>query len=264
MFHVVSSGENLTIIAKKHNCTVEQIVAWNNLKNPNLIWAGQRLLVQDLQIVLPPSVGNAGIYQVRVGDTLTSIATKHKCTVDQLLRLNQIKNPNLISIGQILNIPNREIGAIVANSASSNLLEYPIPLPYRLTQGFGARVGGALTDSAGRVVVNYGAAGHTGVDFAVGLGTPVRASAAGIVGIARVQGIGYGIFVLVNHNDGILSSLYAHLSRFVVSLGERVTAGQILGYSGTTGASTGPHLHFEVRKYGIAVNPFDFLRGVDF
>jgi murein DD-endopeptidase MepM/ murein hydrolase activator NlpD len=99
---------------------------------------------------------------------------------------------------------------------------------------------------------------HTGMDFRAETGDPARATADGTVTIAAWQG-GYGKMVEVDHGNG-LATRYAHLSEIVVKVGQRVRAGQIVGKVGSTGRSTGPHLHYETRVNGEAVDPQKFLR----
>ena len=98
---------------------------------------------------------------------------------------------------------------------------------------------------------------HTGVDFGVGYGTPIHAADSGTVIYATWMG-GYGNVIIVNHGGGI-STLYAHQSSFAVSNGASVTRGQVIGYVGSTGYSTGPHLHFEVRVNGNPVDPMGYI-----
>jgi murein DD-endopeptidase MepM/ murein hydrolase activator NlpD len=98
---------------------------------------------------------------------------------------------------------------------------------------------------------------HTGIDIRAGVGTPVRATANGIVSYAGWKG-GYGLTVIIRHNFGF-STLYAHLSRLSVGIGKRIERGDIIGYTGTTGYTTGPHLHYEVRVNDRPVNPKDYL-----
>ena len=99
---------------------------------------------------------------------------------------------------------------------------------------------------------------HTGVDVGVPYGSSVRATKSGKVVMAGWYG-GYGNAVIIDHGDGI-SSLYGHNSRLAVSVGEMVSAGQVISYVGATGYATGPHLHFEIRKNGSPVNPLDYVR----
>jgi hypothetical protein len=99
---------------------------------------------------------------------------------------------------------------------------------------------------------------HTGVDFAAAMGTPVAAAAPGRVTSAGDLGGGWGIVVAVAHSRGV-STMYAHLSQALVSVGQRVSTGQTVGAVGATGHATGPHVHFEVRLRGAAVDPFTGL-----
>jgi murein DD-endopeptidase MepM/ murein hydrolase activator NlpD len=99
---------------------------------------------------------------------------------------------------------------------------------------------------------------HTGVDIGVSFGTPVRATADGVVESAGM-GNGYGREIVLDHGNGI-ETLYAHLSGFAVTAGQRVSMGQVIGYVGLSGRTTGPNLHYEVRIHNAPVNPHRFLR----
>ncbi|MBE3035267.1 MAG: M23 family metallopeptidase [Actinobacteria bacterium] len=99
---------------------------------------------------------------------------------------------------------------------------------------------------------------HTGIDFGVGYGTPIHASDSGTVIYATWMS-GYGNVIIIDHGRGI-STLYAHQSSLAVGNGARVSRGQVVGYVGSTGFSTGPHLHFEVRVNGNPVDPMGYLR----
>jgi murein DD-endopeptidase MepM/ murein hydrolase activator NlpD len=94
---------------------------------------------------------------------------------------------------------------------------------------------------------------HAGLDVAVPIGTAIRASGGGVVSETG-EDAEYGIFVLIDHPEGF-QSLYGHASRLLTAVGDSVTAGQVIALSGTTGRSTGPHLHFEIRRGGRAVDP---------
>jgi murein DD-endopeptidase MepM/ murein hydrolase activator NlpD len=115
------------------------------------------------------------------------------------------------------------------------------PVDGILTSGFGYRWGRM----------------HEGIDISVPEGTPIRAAASGTVVLAAYTG-GYGNYTCVDHGGG-LSTCYAHQSGFAVSSGSSVSQGGIIGYSGNTGSSTGPHLHFEVRVNGVAQDPLGYL-----
>jgi len=99
---------------------------------------------------------------------------------------------------------------------------------------------------------------HTGIDLAAPHGTPIVAARSGQVRVAGWSSVGYGFHVVLDHGGG-LETLYAHMSRIAVRPGEWVEGGQVIGYVGSTGWSTGPHLHFEVRVNGVARNPLAYL-----
>jgi len=130
-------------------------------------------------------------------------------------------------------------------SPSAAGLIWPVDGP--ITSGFGGR------SSPGGIGTTY----HEGIDIGVGEGTPIRAAASGTVIIAAYTG-GYGNYTCIDHGSG-LSTCYGHQSSFAVSAGQTVSQGDIIGYSGNTGNSTGPHLHFEVRINGVAQDPLGYL-----
>jgi peptidoglycan hydrolase-like protein with peptidoglycan-binding domain len=101
---------------------------------------------------------------------------------------------------------------------------------------------------------------HTGLDFPEPMGTPIHAGGVGVVSFAGFNTGGYGNLVVINHRLGF-ESWYAHQSRIAVSVGQSVVGGQTIGYVGSTGHSTGPHLHFEVRHFGTPVDPTPYLLG---
>src|SRR5512141_693839 len=98
---------------------------------------------------------------------------------------------------------------------------------------------------------------HAGIDIGVPYGTPIHAAASGTVVLAGWTG-GYGNYTCIDHGGG-LSSCYGHQSSYAVSSGDSVAQGEVIGYSGNTGSSTGPHLHFEIRVNGTAVDPLGYL-----
>ena len=123
---------------------------------------------------------------------------------------------------------------------------FPLGFPLsgaRMSSGFGMR---------GHPILG-GHRMHSGVDLAAATGTPVRATSSGVVSKAEWFG-SYGLFVAVNHGGG-LQTRYGHMSRLNVVEGQSVRKGEIIGFVGSTGRSTGPHLHYEVRLNGSAVNP---------
>lgn len=99
---------------------------------------------------------------------------------------------------------------------------------------------------------------HNGVDLACSQGTPIYAARSGKVTVASYQAGGAGYYVSINHGDGF-SSIYMHMTHYIVSAGQYVSQGQVIGYVGSTGGSTGPHLHFGIAKNGSYVNPMQYI-----
>jgi len=134
--------------------------------------------------------------------------------------------------------------ARAAGAAPGTLIR---PVPGVITSGFGPRV---------HPIYGYTRM-HNGVDMNAGMGQQIVAAADGTVFFAAVKG-GYGNSIMIDHGGGMVT-LYAHQSKFAVHVGDRVKAGQVIGYAGSTGVSTGPHLHFEVRINGKPVNPIKYF-----
>ena len=129
----------------------------------------------------------------------------------------------------------------------------PIPSGVEFTSGYGVR-----SDPFGR-----GRAMHAGIDLSGPIGTPIYATADGVVTEAEWNSGGYGNLVKIDHGRGI-ETRYGHMSKMIVRAGERVTRGQLIGRMGSTGRSTGSHLHYEVRIDGRAVNPIPFMKSTDY
>ncbi len=144
------------------------------------------------------------------------------------------------------------IGGTIPGFASAQPVAIPSLMPVvgvKLTSDFGTRWHPVLG----------GRRQHKGVDLAAPAGTPIHASADGVVGRADWYS-GYGLYVALEHG-GDIQTRYGHMSRLNVAAGQTVRKGDIIGYVGSTGRSTGPHLHYEVRIAGEAVNPVPYLQG---
>ena len=138
-------------------------------------------------------------------------------------------------------------GGSSSGGASSSGWLYPLPYRVSITDAYGWRIN----------PISGQRSFHHGTDFAAGSGTAIYASRSGTVTDAGYDDV-YGYSVTINHGDGY-SSLYAHMTHFVVSIGDYVTQGQVIGYVGSTGWSTGPHLHFSIYYNGSSVNPMNYV-----
>ena len=232
--YVVREGDSLSQIANMFGVSVNTIIWANDIERGDTIKEGQTLAI------LPVS----GVrYTVLKGDTLDIVAKKFKGDVEEIKKFNDIADSSELAVGQVIIIPAGEIanrsyaarGYLPVSGAGgpSYVGYYLRPVPGPKTQGLH---------------------GYNGVDLAAPAGTPIMASADGDVIIVRDFGWngGYGNYIVVRHNNGT-QTLYAHNSRNIVSVGQEVFKGQIIGYVGSTGRSTGAHLHFEIRG---AANPF--------
>ncbi|MCH7629458.1 MULTISPECIES: M23 family metallopeptidase [Novosphingobium] len=143
--------------------------------------------------------------------------------------------------------------ATTAKPARSGTVSIPSLMPVNssraMSSGFGLRVHPVLG----------GLRQHKGIDLPAATGTPIYASADGVVGKADWMG-GYGLLVELEHGAN-LETRYGHMSRIAVAEGQQVRKGDVIGYVGSTGRSTGPHLHYEVRVAGEAVNPIPYMQG---
>jgi murein DD-endopeptidase MepM/ murein hydrolase activator NlpD len=168
--------------------------------------------------------------------TLASIQSDRTST---LAEIDALEQQSAALAARIREAQQRSSAPAIVAPSGSGVLGWPVTGP--VTSGFGMRWGRM----------------HEGIDIGVGVGTPVRAAAAGTVIYASWMS-GYGNLVVVDHGNG-LSTAYAHNSSLAVSVGQSVAAGEIVSYSGNTGNSTGPHVHFEVRVNGTAVDPLGYL-----
>lgn len=165
-----------------------------------------------------------------------------------------INKKNINVNGKIKSINNKAINAdqemlttsIVNKNDTKNVNNFVLKKPVK---------GGITTSGFGDTISR--AASHNGHDWAVNIGTKVRAAAEGVVELAYFSE-SYGYNILINHNNGF-KTRYAHLSEVKVSKGEKVEQSQVIALSGSTGFSTGPHLHFEVVKDGKRVNPIEYV-----
>lgn len=240
--HTVSAGDTLYGIAKKYKLNAETIMFSNGLeKNPDLLRLGQPLAILPIDGIL---------HTVGKKDTLASIAKAYKVKVEDIVSypLNRLdaKNPQIVA-GQKVVVPGgkKEIPQVATvyrgtapAGAKRGIGRFVWPAPGSLTQGYKPL--------------------HRAIDIARAVGTPIKVADNGYVVVAGWSKAGYGNYVVVDHGNGY-QTLYAHLSRIFVRPGDVVTQGAVIGNMGNTGNSTGPHLHFELIKGGIKVNPLGYL-----
>lgn len=227
--YVVRDGDTLSQIAQMFSVSVNTIV-WANDLNGGLITPGQNLAI------LPVS-GTRHI--VKNGDTPQSIAKQYGGDLKEILQFNNIADGVKLAVGDEIIVPDGD--AVSPKSSVSGGSSKPNIAGYYIRPISGGRK-------------TQGIHGYNGVDLAAPIGTKIVASAGGKVIISRNSGYngGYGKYIVVSHPNGT-QTLYAHLNETAVTQGMTVGQGQLIGYVGNTGRSTGPHIHFEIRG---AKNPF--------
>ncbi len=233
--YTVREGDSLSQVAEMFDVTTNTIMWANDLSKATQIQPG------DTLVILPI----AGVrHVVKSGDTISTIAKKFDGDVDQILAYNELASADDLSVGDTLIIP----GGAMHQA------------PARGSQAAPVRVSGSVASSAGFThpapgsVRTQGIHGYNAVDLAGSYGSGIRAAAAGEVIVAKGSGWngGYGNYVVIRHANGA-QTLYAHLSSLSVGVGNYVSQGEVIGGMGSTGRSTGTHVHFEVRG---ATNPF--------
>ncbi|MGB3921995.1 MAG: peptidoglycan DD-metalloendopeptidase family protein [Minisyncoccia bacterium] len=229
--YVVRKGDTLGEIAEMFGVSRNTII-WANSLRGSTIKEGQEL------VILPIS----GVrHIVKSGDTLKSITTKYKADLDDVLSYNGLAADSKLKTGDVIIIPGGIVNAPTTLAQSGSSSSYPTYAGYYMRP----IVGGKKSQNIH---------GYNAVDIAAPMGTPVFASAAGTVIVSRPSGYngGYGLYIVVRHDNGT-QTLYGHLSKVNVSVGQVVSQGETIGAVGSSGRSTGPHVHFEVRG---AKNPF--------
>ncbi len=256
--YTVKPGDTVSDIADTFGISPDSVL-WANPKlndDPDMLSIGQVLSIPPVSGVL---------YTVARGDTIAGVAAKYRGKQSANDVMQDIVNSEfniehqgfqppdyLLTAGEFLMIPGGVkpyVAKVVPTSPRS-------PAPTSAARGTG-RFGWPVT---GRITQRFWAH-HPGIDIAAPTGTPIYAADAGYVMVAAWDNerISYGNMILINHGNGYVTR-YAHLSAFNVKVGQSVKKGQVIGRVGSTGHSTGPHLHFEIIKNGVRYNPFSFLK----
>lgn len=237
--YVVRSGDSISQIAEMFEVSVNTILAANDMKR------GDTLKEGDVLVILPIS----GLeHTVVKGQTLESLAKLYKVDVIEITSYNGITADEKLAVGDKLTIPGGEMAdeggdkpASDLNTAEARDKNYYAANPIKSVTGYFIN-----PLPTGRKTQGLHGPGRRGIDIGAPTGTPIYASASGTVLIAKTGWSGgYGNMAIIQHSNGT-KTLYAHMSKLGAYTGAQVSQGGIIGYVGSTGKSTGPHLHFEV------------------
>jgi murein DD-endopeptidase MepM/ murein hydrolase activator NlpD len=246
--YTVQSGDTVETIAARFRLLPSTIL-WSNEeveKTPDRLSIGQELNILPVD----------GIYHmVQADETITGIAEEFKAKPEDIIgeSLNNLTASSNLLPGTRLVVPFGVKPFVPPVVTASGISAGAYSGPAVRAAGSGA----FLWPASGMLTSYYGW-GHGGIDVANGIGVPILAADGGYVSFAGWDGSGYGWMVILDHGNGF-SSLYAHLSQYYVDPGQPVARGQVIGAMGSSGRSTGPHVHFEIRYGGVQQNPLFYL-----
>ncbi len=236
----VKSGDMIGFIADAFDVTQDTIISVNNIKQSRLIQPGQYLKIPSM-----PGI----IYTVKKnGETPATIAEKYKVNAEKCASANYVSLDTELKAGTSLFVPDAELDWATRQEINGDLFKKPLHARYWLSSNYGWR---ASPFNAGKRTF------HGGVDMAVSSGTPIYAALDGTVTAVGYNAT-YGNYVIITHHSGY-KTLYGHMKTTACRKGNFVYTNTIIGYVGSTGMSTGPHLHFTVYKNGKTINPMTVL-----
>ncbi len=249
--HVVEGGETVSDIADRYNISVNTVLWENRLGERDFIKPGQVLTVL-------PTTGVS--HQVQRGDTVASIAQKYKADEGEIISFNKLASADAIDQNEILLIPNGTVPPPppvpqpTVRLARASVIYGDNAPPSRTVSGSGL----LWPTPSHKINQYYRGSRHTGVDIDGDYSSPIYAADSGRVVESGWHG-GYGIALMIDHGNGT-KTLYGHASKLFVKAGDYVTKGQTVAMVGTTGYSTGTHLHFEVIIGGSKPNPLSYIK----
>lgn len=244
--HRVESGETLVSIGKKYGITIDSIKFANNLVS-NKVKVGEILYI-------PPVEGT--LHKVRKGDTIDTLSRRYNVAKQSIVDFNYIDKPYVLTVGSVITIPNAKAPGterFYAGAKAYGLTAYGV-IPYAES---GAKGSGNFVWPFSGVITQGFHVYHPAIDIANSSGDIHAADKGVIVRAGWWQG-GYGNAVQIDHRNGYVTT-YAHMSSIGVSVGEEVKKAQKIGIVGSTGRSTGPHVHFTIQKDGKYLNPLSFF-----
>ena len=241
--YVVEAGDTLASIALKFRLQLQTVLLANNLSPRSIIRPGQKLTILPIDGLL---------HTVRRGERLGTIASAYRVMPEAILSFNRLPNERSLLPGQVLFVPG---GRPVPALAPARTQQTVAQVPAAVAVDTGTKL---LWPGTGRRITQYFTWRHSGIDIGLPFGTPIYAAESGTVLESRWGG-GYGKMVVIKHDNGFITR-YGHNSKNLVVPGQRVSRGQTIALVGSTGRSTGPHIHFEVMVRGVRVNPLNYTR----
>lgn len=244
-YHTVRQNETLYSISVKNKISVNEIMDLNNMSTAK-VYPGQKLVVKGEGKSSSGNRTSSSYHTVKDGETLYQISNRYNISVNNLKKYNNLNNNN-ISVGQRIYLKGGMAAKQTTPSSrttSPTLRSFRKPLKsISVNSRYGTRVH----------PVTKKRTTHHGVDLKAAMNTPVYAPYEGVVTYSGWMN-GYGKIIIIDHGGGY-TTRYAHLNRWIVNKGTTVKKGQLIAKTGNTGLSTGPHLHYEIRKNGSSIDP---------
>jgi len=235
--YTMEAGDIIGKIAIRTGLSEDSIISVNDIKNTRQMQIGQVIKIPNQDGIY---------YSVKSGETLESIAEKYNTTVAHIKTANELFSDS-VPVNASLFIPGGKLDSTYRQEINGDLFIWPTS--GRISSSYGYR----MAPFAGV------RAFHSGVDIAAPMGTPIKAAMAGRVTQVGTNDESWGNFVVISHHSGY-RTFYAHMSVVRVKEGAYVETGGRIGDVGSTGLSTGPHVHFTVYKNGVTVNPLSLMR----
>lgn len=235
----VKKGDMIGKIAEQFNVTQDTLISVNNIRQSRLIQVGQYLKVPSMPGIL---------YTVRTNnETFDSIAKKYEIDAEKTASVNSMETTVSLKAGDTLFLPDAQMDWVTRQEINGDLFHRPLKSRYWMSSPYGWR----SSPFTGQRSF------HGGTDMATSQGTSIYAALDGRVTFTGYNET-YGNYVIVTHHSGY-KSLYAHMSAITCTKGQYVYTNTVIGKVGSTGKSTGPHLHFAVYKNGKSLNPMSLV-----
>ncbi len=245
--YMVQEGDTVSEVAEKFDLSTNTILWENKIGPRDFIKPGQELVILPVTGVT---------HTIKRGDTLNAIASKYRAKGDDILEVNKLGDASELRIGAKVVVPDGIPPPVPRTYSSYSSRIADIRDIFKPAQPIAGKLNWPTTKK--RITQYFRGWRHTGIDIGVQRGQPIYAADDGVITTSGWNTRGYGYYIIVDHGGGI-NTLYAHNDKNYVKKGERVKKGDIIAAIGSTGRSTGPHVHFEVRINGNRVNPLDYL-----
>ncbi|MBQ3825364.1 MAG: peptidoglycan DD-metalloendopeptidase family protein [Spirochaetaceae bacterium] len=237
----VKAGDMIGKIAERYGVTEDTLLSVNNIQNSRTLQINQYLRIPSMAGILY-TVG-------KNGETIKDISEKYEINADDCAYVNKVALESTLSAGASLFLPGARMDYTTRQEINGDLFVKPLHSYYYLSSYYGYRT--SPFDSSRRTF-------HGGIDMAAYQGTAIYAALSGTVTETGYSSV-YGNYVIISHHSGY-KTLYGHMSKILAHKGQVVNTSTQIGKVGSTGMSTGPHLHFTVYKNGKTVNPLGLIK----